>query len=79
MSSASATAAAGSLAAHHQISVRSAAISAVLSSTASAAVNLPIIYRTARQPEAFRKLVIVSATITAIGLIILATVLLLTR
>jgi uncharacterized membrane protein (DUF4010 family) len=79
VSSASATAAAGSLTAHRQISPRSAAICTVLASAASALVNLPIVYRTVRQPGTFRRLIVVSAIAIAIGLAVLTAVLLLMK
>lgn len=68
VSSASATAAAGSLAAHGQINSRTAAISAVLACIASAAINLPIVYRTMNDRKLFRQYVILSSITTAIGL-----------
>lgn len=71
VSSASATAAAGSLASHHQISPRSAAICAVVASIASALVNLPIIYRMTHKSRVFRRLIVLSAITTAIGLVVL--------
>jgi uncharacterized membrane protein (DUF4010 family) len=79
VSSASATAAAGSLASHHQISPRSAAICAVVASIASALVNLPIIYRMTHKSRVFRKLIILSAITTAIGLLVLVASLRLTK
>jgi uncharacterized membrane protein (DUF4010 family) len=79
VSSASSTAAVGSLTAHHQVSPRTAAICTVLASVASALVNLPIIYRTTRQIGTFRRLIVVSAISTAIGLVVLVAVLWLTK
>jgi uncharacterized membrane protein (DUF4010 family) len=75
VSSASSTAAAGSLTAHRQISVRSAAICTILASTASTLVNLPIIYRTARRSGVLQRLIVVSVMTTAIGLAVLTAVL----
>lgn len=75
VSSASATAAAGSLAAHHEISVRTAASCTVLTSVASALVNLPIIRRAVKQRETFRRLLVVSAATTVTGLLVLAAIL----
>ena len=72
VSSASATAAIGSLAAHHQVSASAAAASTVLTSVASATINLPIIYRATRGQGTFRRLVALSVVTTAIGLAILA-------
>lgn len=76
VSSASATAAAGSLAAHGQISPKSAAASAVMASIASALINLPILYRSRMEPRVFRRLIVVSAATTATGLIVLGIVVL---
>jgi uncharacterized membrane protein (DUF4010 family) len=68
VSSASATAAAGSLAAHGQVDPRTAAISAVLACIASAAINLPIVYRTMRDRKLFRRYLVLSSITTLIGL-----------
>jgi uncharacterized membrane protein (DUF4010 family) len=72
VSSASATAAAGSLTVHHQISPPTAAISTVLASIASALVNLPIIYRNTHRTGIFRRMIVASAVTTLIGLAVLA-------
>jgi len=77
VSSASATAAVGSLAAHGQISASTAAASTVLTSIASAAINVPIIYRATRGSKTFIKLIVLSAITTVIGLAVLAATLLL--
>jgi uncharacterized membrane protein (DUF4010 family) len=79
VSSASATAATGSLAAHHQISAQAAAASTVLTSIASAIINLPIIYRTAQGRKSFRRLILLSAVTTGIGLSVLGIALFLAR
>lgn len=79
VSSASATAAMGSLAAHHQISPQTAAASAVVTSIASAMINLPILYRSLRGRDSFRRLIVISATTTAIGLTALGVALLVSR
>jgi uncharacterized membrane protein (DUF4010 family) len=71
VSSASATAAAGSLAAHHQISAPTAAICAVLASIASSLVNLPVIYRAGNSAGSLRKLTLISVTASLIGLAVL--------
>jgi uncharacterized membrane protein (DUF4010 family) len=71
VSSASATAAAGSLTSHGQLPPRTAAVCTVLSSIASALGNLPVIYRMTRNSPAFRRLIIFSAVTTAIGLSVL--------
>lgn len=71
VSSASATAAAGSLAAHGQISPSGAAESAVLASIASAIINIPILYRGMDRDGAFKRLVVLLAVATAVGLAVL--------
>ena len=75
VSSASATAAAGSLTSHQEISPRIAAICTVVASIASALVNLPIIYRTTRGAGVFRRLIVLSAITTIIGLSVLVALL----
>lgn len=74
VSSASATAAVGSLNFHQQISAGVAAIAVVLTSVASALVNIPIIYREARDRSAVWLLIVVSGLITVVGLGVLALV-----
>jgi uncharacterized membrane protein (DUF4010 family) len=76
VSSASAAAAAGSLTSHHEISPRNAAVCVVMASIASALVNLPIIYKVTRGSGAFRRLIVLSAATTLIGLAILIALLL---
>jgi uncharacterized membrane protein (DUF4010 family) len=76
VSSASATAAAGTLTAHHEMTPRIAAICTVMASIASALVNLPLIYRTSRGAGVFRRLILLSALTTMIGVAVLVTVLL---
>jgi uncharacterized membrane protein (DUF4010 family) len=73
-SSASTTAAAASLARHGNITPDAAALATVLTSIASAAVNLPIIYRATGDSRLFRKLISFSALIATFGLIVLAVV-----
>lgn len=68
VSSASATAAAATLSAHHTISADSAALCAILASIASTVVNLPIVYRSFRNAQLMRRLVLVSSLISLIGL-----------
>jgi uncharacterized membrane protein (DUF4010 family) len=68
VSSASATAAAGSLAAHGELPARTAAICVVLSSIASALVNLPVIYRMTRNSGIFRRLIVLAGATAVIGL-----------
>jgi uncharacterized membrane protein (DUF4010 family) len=76
VSSASAAAAAGSLAANHHISPQVAAVCTVLASTASALGNLPFIYRVTGGTRAFVRLLTASAITTGAGLCVLALVLL---
>jgi uncharacterized membrane protein (DUF4010 family) len=71
VSSASATAAAGSLTAHGQLPPRTAAICTVLASIASAIVNLPLIYRMTRNTGTFRRLIVFSTLTALIGLTVL--------
>jgi len=71
ISSASSTAVAGSLTAHGQIDPGTAATSTVLASIASAAINLPIVYRTIKDRNVFRQYLILSSAITAVGLLAL--------
>jgi len=68
VSSASSTAAAGSLTAHGHIPAGTAATSTVLASIASAAINLPIVYRTMKDRKLFRRYVLLSSITTVIGL-----------
>lgn len=71
VSSASSTAAVGSLASHQGISPNAAAVATVLTSVASAIVNIPIIYRVTHDSSVVRTLVMISAAITLGGLGIL--------
>jgi uncharacterized membrane protein (DUF4010 family) len=71
VSSASATAAAGSLTAHRQITPHAAAICTIVASIASALVNLPIIHRGVKTTGSFRLLIAASAIATAAGLAVL--------
>jgi uncharacterized membrane protein (DUF4010 family) len=73
-SSASTTAASGSLAMHGKIAVGTAALSTVLTSIASAVVNLPILYRVTGDARLLRTLAGVLAAITALGLAVLGAV-----
>jgi uncharacterized membrane protein (DUF4010 family) len=79
VSSAGATAVAGGLAAHQEISPHTAAVATVLASIASAAINLPIVYRATRGRSSFRKLTAVSASMMAVGLAVLGAALFLTK
>jgi uncharacterized membrane protein (DUF4010 family) len=69
VSSASTTAAAATMAMHGQISPSLAGSATVLASLASAAVNLPIVWRTSDDKAAFRRLVIQTAGIMAAGIL----------
>ncbi|HEY4086411.1 MAG TPA: DUF4010 domain-containing protein [Bryobacteraceae bacterium] len=73
-SSASTTAAAASLARHGSIAPDAAALATVLTSIASAAVNLPILYRATGDSQLLRRLIGVSVLITTFGLIVLGVV-----
>lgn len=69
VSSASAVASAGSLAAHDGVSPTVAGISALLASLASALINLPLIARIARKPELTVRVTRALALIVAAGLV----------
>lgn len=69
VSSASTTAAAATMAMHGQISPSLAGSATVLASLASAAVNLPIVWRTTANKAVFRRLVIQTAGIMAAGIL----------
>ena len=69
VSSASTTAAAATMAMHGQISPSLAGSATVLASLASAAVNLPIVWRTTDNKAVFRRLVIQTAGIMAAGIL----------
>lgn len=71
VSSASATAAVGSLAHSQQIATTTAAVAVVLTSVASAIVNVPIIYRASRDRAEMWRLLAVSVAITVAGLVVL--------
>jgi uncharacterized membrane protein (DUF4010 family) len=73
VSSASSTAAA-SLSAHKQIGYSAAALATVLASIASAAANLPIVYRQTKDRRLMKALLIISALVTGLGLLALALV-----
>jgi len=71
VSSASTTATAASLAAAGEISPHVAGIGVVLTSIASALVNMPLVYQTTRQYKLTRHLAIITAAISVVGLIVL--------
>ena len=68
VSSASTTAAAATMAMHGKISPSLAGSTAVLTSLTSAAVNLPIVWRTTRDKGVMRKLTFEMATVIATGI-----------
>lgn len=67
VSSASSTAAAANMAMHNEVSYAQAGVAAVVTSFASALVNLPIIYRRSKLRPVFRELLISSALQVAAG------------
>jgi uncharacterized membrane protein (DUF4010 family) len=69
VSSASTTAAAATMAMHGKISAALAGSTTVLTSLASAAVNLPIVWRTTRNKVVIRRLALEMATVVSIGLV----------
>jgi len=68
VSSASAVASAGQLAAHHQLTDMSAGIGAVLASVASAAVGIPIVTRVGRNKFLSRRVCIAVALVALTGI-----------
>ena len=72
VSSASTTAAAATMAMHGTISASLAGSATVLTSLASAAVNLPILWRTTKNQAAVRRLAFEMATVIAIGVLAVA-------
>jgi len=70
VSSASTTAAAATMAMHGKISPALAGSVAIVSSLASAVVNLPIVWRTIKDKAVLKKLTIETAIVIATGLII---------
>jgi uncharacterized membrane protein (DUF4010 family) len=72
VSSASTTAAAATLAMHGRISASLAGSTTVLTSLASAAVNLPIIWRATKNKAVVRRVTIEIATVIAIGILAVA-------
>jgi uncharacterized membrane protein (DUF4010 family) len=69
VSSASTTAAAATMAMHGKISAALAGSTTVLTSLASAAVNLPIVWRTTRNKAVIGRLAMEMATVVSIGLL----------
>ncbi len=72
VSSASTTAAAATMAMHGKISPALAGSVAIVSSLASAVINLPIVWRTIQDKAILRKMTIETAIVIAVGLIIVA-------
>src|SRR6202050_4529827 len=72
VSSASTTAAAGTMAMHGKITAALAGSATVLTSLASAAVNLPIVWRTTKDRAAMKGLSIKMATVIGIGIVAVA-------
>jgi uncharacterized membrane protein (DUF4010 family) len=68
VSSASTTAAAATMAMHGKITAALAGSTTVLTSLASAAVNLPIVWRTTRNKAVVKSLTIQLATVLATGI-----------
>lgn len=68
VSSASTTAAAATMAMHGQISAALAGSTTVLASLASAVVNLPIVWRAAKDKAVIRRLSVEVFTVVAIGI-----------
>ncbi len=69
VSSASTTAAAATLAMHGKISPSLAGSATILASLASAAVNLPIVWRTTRSKTVMKRLTMETATLIAMGIL----------
>jgi uncharacterized membrane protein (DUF4010 family) len=74
VSSASTTATAAALFTSGKITATTAGIGAVLTSIASALVNLPLISRQARQPRLTRRLTAATAVISVAGILVLAAI-----
>ena len=72
VSSASTTAAAATLAMHGRISAALAGSTTVLTSLASAAVNLPIVWRATKNKAVVRKVTIEVATVIGVGILAVA-------
>jgi uncharacterized membrane protein (DUF4010 family) len=72
VSSASTSAAAANMVGHGQMQPGLAGAGVVLASVASALVNLPIIYRNARNPALSRRLTVLTVTLSVLGIAVLA-------
>lgn len=71
VSSASTSAAAANMVGHGQVQVTLAGEGVVLASVASALVNLPIIQRNANNPALARRLTVITALLSVVGIIVL--------
>ncbi len=71
ISSASTTATAATLAAEGKISPSTAGIGVVLTSIASALVNMPLVYQTTRQRPLTKHLAVITTVISILGLMVL--------
>jgi uncharacterized membrane protein (DUF4010 family) len=67
VSSASTSAAAATLVGHNEMPAGLGGAGVVLASVASALINLPIIYRSAKNPALSKRLTILTLVLTAIG------------
>jgi uncharacterized membrane protein (DUF4010 family) len=72
VSSASTSAAAANMVGHGQMRPGLAGAGVVLASVASALVNLPIIYRNAKNPALSRRLTVLTVTLSVLGIAVLA-------
>jgi uncharacterized membrane protein (DUF4010 family) len=72
ISSASTSAAAANMVGHGQMRAALAGEGVVLASVASALINLPIIYRVAKNPALSRKLAVLTAALCGVGVFVLA-------
>jgi uncharacterized membrane protein (DUF4010 family) len=72
VSSASTSAAAANMVGHGQMRPALAGAGVVLASVASALVNLPIIYRNAKNPALSRRLTVLTVTLSVLGIAVLA-------
>jgi uncharacterized membrane protein (DUF4010 family) len=72
VSSASTSAAAANMVGHGQMRPGLAGAGVVLASVASALVNLPIIYRNAKNPVLSRRLTVLTVALSVLGIVVLA-------
>jgi len=71
VSSASTSAAAANMVGHGQVQAEVAGAAVVIASVASALVNLPIVHRTANNPEISRRLTLLTVVLTVLGVCVL--------